>query len=480
MAPPAWSPSACDPSEANRHRRPRTVTTGGGPITEPVLEPLELLTELVRIPSVTGDAGREGEVAEVLRSRLDRAGMTTEVLTSPAGRPSLVGRIEGPTDRPPLVLVSHSDVVPVEPDAWTHDPFGGEVHDGQLWGRGSLDMKGIAVAHVEAAVALAGGAAAPSREVIVVVVPDEEAGGGEGAGWLLEEHPDRAGFREGAPPPDALGEGGFGLADVVRRPILPIVVGEKAPVRVTARARGESGHGSLPPAEQAIRGLVRFVDSVSGSRTARLHPVVREQLDELAAAADGPQRRALRLLSGTAGAALVRAAAPAVRSLSPALGAVLADTVTPTHLDAGYAANVVPGGAEARFDARLLPDTDVEELLAWLRRVGRRHRVDVEVTSRDGGPVSPRGELFDVLHSVSAGLPDDPVPVVSLTPGVTDLRYWRRRGATAYGWMPLVLTRDQLAGFHGRDERVPVEGFRTAVDAVVSAVHLAATDGRPT
>jgi acetylornithine deacetylase/succinyl-diaminopimelate desuccinylase-like protein len=438
---------------------------------------LDLLAELVRIPSITGDAGREGEVAERLRSRLDAAGLSTEVVVSPGGRPTLLGRIEGPTDRPPLVLVSHSDVVPVEPDAWTHDPFGAEVHDGQLWGRGTLDMKGIAVAHVEAAVALATGDLTPTREVVVVVVPDEEAGGGEGAAWLLEAHPDRAGFREGAPPPEALGEGGFGLADVLARPIVPIVVGEKAPVAVTARAAGESGHGSLPPADQAIRGLARFVDTVAGARTPRLHPVVREQLAELGTASRGAQQRGLQLLAGPAGPALIRAAAPAVRALSPAFGALLADTVTPTHLDAGYAGNVVPGRAEARFDARLLPDTDVGELRTWLRRTGRRHGVEVELGRLEGGPVSPRGGLFGVLEAVSADLAGGPVPVVSLTPGVTDLRYWRRRGATAYGWMPLVLTRDQLAGFHGRDERVPVAGFESAVEAMVRAVHLAATAG---
>lgn len=439
------------------------------------MEPLELLADLVRIPSVTGDAEREGQVAERLRSRLDGAGLATEIVTSPAGRPTLLGRIEGPRDRPPLVLVSHSDVVPVEPDAWTHEPFGARIHDGQLWGRGSLDMKGIAVTHAEAAAALAAGGTAPDREVIVVVVPDEEAGGGEGAAWLLDAHADRAGFRDGAPPPDVLGEGGYGLADVLSRPVMPIVVGEKVPVRVTARAAGEAGHGSLPPTRQAIGHLVRFVDAVAGPRTARLHPVVREQFAELGAAADGPQQRALRLLSGPAGPALVRAAATVVRSRSPAIGALLADTLTPTYLEAGYAGNVVPGRAEARFDARLLPDTDVDELLAWLRRVGRRLEVEVELGRVDAGPVSGRGPLFDVLATVSSDLAGEPAPVVSLTPGVTDLRFWRRRGATAYGWMPLVLTGDQLAGFHGRDERIPVDGFQAAVDAMARAVRLAAT-----
>jgi acetylornithine deacetylase/succinyl-diaminopimelate desuccinylase-like protein len=436
---------------------------------------LELLAALVRVPSVNPPGDGEADVAEAIRAPLADAGLETEILVSPAGRPSLVARLAGPTDRPPLVLCSHSDVVPVEADAWTHDPFGGEVHEGSLWGRGTLDMKGVAVLHAGAAVSLATSGATPDRELIVLVVADEEAGGDEGAGWLLEAQPARAGFRDGAPPPEVLGEGGFGLAGVLERPLMPIVVGEKSPVGVRARATGDSGHGSLPPDEQAIVNLARFVRAVSGPRPARLHPVVREQLTELAAAAQGPTKRLLQILASGAGGAAVRVLAPRVRAASPAIGAVLSDTLTPTELQAGYKQNVVPGAAEAGFDARLLPDSDVDALLGWLQRTGRRHGVTVEATRREPSPVSPRGALFDLLAEVSADLPDAPLPVASLTPGVTDLRFFRQRGATAYGWVPLVLTRDEVATFHGRDERVPVEPFRRATTAMDVAVARACT-----
>jgi acetylornithine deacetylase/succinyl-diaminopimelate desuccinylase-like protein len=439
---------------------------------------LELLADVVRIPSVNPPAAEapdaEEQVAERLRVPLAGAGLDTAILRSPGGRPSLLARLPGPTDRPPLVLVSHTDVVPVEPSAWRQDPFGAAVIDGELWGRGSLDMKGIAVMHVAAVVALATSGRTPAREVVVAAVADEEAGGAEGARWLLREHPDRVGFRDGAPPPEALGEGGFGLSGVVARDLLPIVVGEKAPLRLRARASGAAGHGSLPPTDQAIRHLAAFVGAATGPRTPRLHPVVRDLFATLAEAADGAQARLFRLVSGPAGPVAVRALAPLLRARGGAIGHLVADSITPTVLRAGYAANVVPGEAEVTLDARLLPDTDPSTVVRELAAVGRHHRVTVEELHRCPSPTSRRGALFDTLAAVSAGLAEAPLPVASLTPGTTDLRWWRRCGATAYGWAPVVLDPGQLAGFHGHDERIPVDGFERGVEAMAEAVTRAA------
>jgi acetylornithine deacetylase/succinyl-diaminopimelate desuccinylase-like protein len=436
--------------------------------------PIDLLAQLIRIPSVNPDGEGEGPVAELLRHRLDAAGLTTSIETSPGGRPSLVARLEGPTDVAPLVLLSHTDVVPVEPDAWRHDPFGGEVVDGELWGRGALDMKGVAVLHAEAVAALAASGASPAREVLVVAVADEEAGGAEGAKWLVDERPGLVGLREGSPPPEVLGEGGFGLSGVLERPVMPIVRGEKAPLGVRARATGTPGHGSMPPADQAIRRLLAFVERVTGPRAPRVHPVMAEHLAALAAATSGPERRVLQLLAGRGGSAAARVLAPVLRARSPVLGQLLADSVTPTMLDAGYKVNVVPGEATATFDCRLLPDTDPDEVLDELGRAGAPH-VEVEELHRRPTVTSAGGALFDMLAAASAAMSDAPVPVPSLTPGVTDLRFLRAAGATCYGWVPLVLSPEQLATFHGTDERVPVDRFEEAVAVMTDVVARVAT-----
>jgi acetylornithine deacetylase/succinyl-diaminopimelate desuccinylase-like protein len=437
------------------------------------------LAELVRVPSVNpierGDPDGEAQVAELLRAPMAAAGLETEIVVSPGGRPSLLARVPGPTDVAPLVLVSHLDVVPVEEGAWSRDPFGGEVADGQLWGRGTLDMKGIAVMHAEAVEALATSGATPNREVVIVAVADEEAGGAEGAGWLTRDHPDRVGLRDGAPPPDVLGEGGFGLSGLLPRALMPIVVGEKSPLWIRARAIGAPGHGSLPPTDQAIRNLARFVEDVSGPRPAHLHPVMREQFARFGALADGAAARLFRLLAGRGGEVAVRALAPVLRARAGVVGHLLADTITPTEIRGGYAHNVVPGEAEVGFDCRLLPDTDPDEVVHELADAGRRRGVAVEEVHRWSSPTSPTGALSDAIAEVSAALPEAPVPVTSLTPGTTDLRFWRSAGACAYGWAPVVLSPEQVATFHGHDERIPVRGFEHAVTAMTEVVRRVAS-----
>jgi acetylornithine deacetylase/succinyl-diaminopimelate desuccinylase-like protein len=202
---------------------------------------------------------------------------------------------------------------------------------------------------------------------------------------------------------------------------------------------------------------------------------MRANLARLAAASDGAQQRLFGLLSGRAGSAALRALAPAIRARSATLGHLLADTITPTQLTAGYATNVVPGAAEAVFDARLLPDTDPDEVLSWLRAVGRRDDVEVAELHRWASPVSAPGRLFDLLAELSEGLPGAPVSAPSLSPGMTDLRWLRARGATAYGWAPVVLTPELLATVHGHDERVPVDQLVAAQAAMDELVRRACT-----
>lgn len=434
---------------------------------------LEFLSQLVRIDS-TNPPGNEGPVVEVLESRLGAAGFKTRVLMSPAGRPNLVARLEGPTDRPALVLLSHTDVVGVEATGWSRDPFGGEVADGALWGRGALDMKGIQATHVEAAVALAENAAQTNREVIVCAVADEEAGGEEGAGWLTRDHAAEVGFAEGRPPPEVLGEAAYGLSGILDRPIMPIVLGEKTAVWLHLQARGDPGHGSLPPARQAPANLVATLDAVTGYRSARVHPVMREQFATLAQHCSGARRAAFKALASGGASVAAKTLGPKLRGTG-AIGALVADTVTLTMMNSGYKHNVVPGEASADLDCRLLPDTDADGFVSSVRKVAARRNVYVDVRGRHSGPVSVRSSLYDALQSASQQAWPDCIVVPSLTPGFTDVRYFRRLGATGYGWVPLVLSLELLSTVHGHDERIPVEGFDRAVQAMSRLVQTACT-----
>lgn len=438
------------------------------------MEPLELLRQLLRIRSVN-PSGDHGTVAEVVGTYLADAGLRTKVLASPAGHSNLIARIEGPTDRPALVLLSHSDVVPVEEQRWSRDPFGAELVDGFVWGRGALDMKSITVMHAVAAARMAAGGATPDREVVVALVADEEAGGDQGARWLLDEHPELLGFGDRRSAPEVIGEGAYGIDAGLSRPVLPIAVGEKTAVWFDVAATGDSGHGALPPAQQAIRNLAAILDEIAGFGTPRLHPVIREQFATLATAASGSTAAIFRGLASPAGAVLVRALAGRLREAG-ALGLLLSDSITPTTIAAGYKSNVVPGEASASFDSRLLPDTDIPQFIASLQeRAGARGGHVTNVTQKGHGPVSGEGPLFDILHAASAQVADAGLPTASLSPGITDLRFFRARGAAAYGWTPLVLPTELLATIHGHDERIPVNGFERAVTVLSDVVRLAAS-----
>ncbi|MGH2752469.1 MAG: M20/M25/M40 family metallo-hydrolase [Actinomycetota bacterium] len=432
---------------------------------------IELLQELIRLDT-TNPPGQEGPAAELLEARLASAGLEGEILMSPGGRPSLVARLPGPQDRSALVLLSHTDVVGVEEDKWSHDPFGGAIDDGFIWGRGAIDMKSIAVMHAEAVMALAASGETIEREIIFVSVADEEAGGLEGAEWLVPAHPEKVGLRAGGPAPEILGEGAFGITGVLDVPVIPVALGEKSALWISLRARGEPGHGSIPPARTALHNLTRFVNEVARDGAARVHPVMREQFGILAAKTTGSRRRAFQALASSAGPAVARVLRP--RLDSRVLAATLADTVTPTMLSAGYKTNVVPGEATGSLDVRLLPDTDPGKFVADLRRRGVKHDVHVEVGNQCISPVSDKTALYDIITELSKQIAPGAVVVPSITPGTTDVRVFRRAGAGGYGWAPLVLTPEVFATIHGHDERVEVAGFERAVELVTQAVRRAA------
>jgi acetylornithine deacetylase/succinyl-diaminopimelate desuccinylase-like protein len=436
--------------------------------------PVDLLQDLLRARTVN-PPGDEEAAATVLEAYLSDAGLETEILVSPGGRSNLIARLDGPHDRPALVLLSHSDVVPVEEGSWTHDPFGGELHDGYIWGRGALDMKSIAVMHGVAVAELARSGRAPTREVIVVSLADEESGGGEGARWVIDEHPDRVGLGDERPPPEVLGEGAYGLTGILERPVMPVALGEKTAVWFDVIARGDSGHGALPPEEQALVNLAALTGQIAGFGVPRVHPVMREQFSALAGVASGTTAVVFRALASPAGGVVARTIAPRLRRAG-ALGLLLSDSVTPTQMAGGYKSNVVPAEARASFDSRLLPDTDIEGFIASVDEKARRHGgLVANVKHKRQGPVSSKGPLFENLEQVSRELAPDAVAAVSLSPGITDVRFFRARGATGYGWCPLFLTPELLATIHGHDERIGTEDFEKAVTAMSNVVLRAST-----
>jgi acetylornithine deacetylase/succinyl-diaminopimelate desuccinylase-like protein len=415
-------------------------------------------------------AGDDAACAELVAEHLRGSGLEPRLLASDPARPNVVARLRSGTDAPPLMLSAHLDVVPAEPERWTHPPFAAEVHDGWVWGRGAVDMKHMAAMSLVAVRLLAASGRPLRRDVIVSAVADEEDGCAHGSAFLVAEHPDevRAGY--------VLGEvGGFTL-HLGPQPVYPVQVAEKGVCWIRATAHGATGHGSMPRGDNAVVRLAAFLDRLGSTKLPVHRSAALEQFVAALAATQGqPARSVLPLLlqPQVSGALtdLLKLRDPGVARM---LDAVVRNTATPTMLTAGTRVNVIPGSASANLDGRIAVGSSEEELLAELRRLAGPH-VDLEVV-KGGRPPSEHPvdtEVFDAIAAVVAQHHPGAVAVPTITPGFTDAHFWAQLGATCYGFSPVRLEPGGVSFgdlFHGDDERIPIDGFVAGLQMLTDVV----------
>jgi acetylornithine deacetylase/succinyl-diaminopimelate desuccinylase-like protein len=425
-----------------------------------------LLAGLIRIDT-SNPPGGERPAAERCAEELRKDGLDPLLLEGAPGRTNLICRWAGTGERAPLMLAAHLDVVPAG-DGWDHPPFGAELHDGFLWGRGAVDMKHHAAAGVAVLRALARARRRLARDVLLVLVADEEAGCTWGSEWLVANHPEqvRAEF--------ALGEiGGFTLRLGGTR-FYPVQVAQKGAVWIRVRARGEAGHGAMPRESAAIGRLAGALARLAATHLPFHAPrPTREFVEAVARHQGGARGLAMKALLSPALAPRILARLPD-RSLARSLHAVLANTATPTILRAGAKLNVIPSLAEADLDARALPGDEGAALLAELRAV-MGDEVELEVV-RALPALEARSDtpLFAALaDAIRRGDPDG-VPVPYMIPGYTDGFAFAKNGTVWYGFAPVQLP--DVPGlkfadlYHAANERIPVEGFRWGVRVLLDAV----------
>ena len=422
-------------------------------------EVAELLQAMIRNACVndgTAESGHEERNARLLRSMLEVPGIELEVHEAAPGRSSLVARIDG-TDRatPSLMLLGHTDVVPANPDDWTRDPFGGELVDGEVWGRGAVDMLNLTAAMAVATRRLAEGGFRPRGDLVFVGVADEEALGQLGAGWLTEHLAEHV--RTDYLVTEA---GGFPMPtpDGVR---LPVITGEKGVFWCTLTVRGTPGHGSQP-----LRTDNAVVKAAAIVRRLEEHSVPAEIHDAWRRFVEGiglPPEIAQPLLDPDRIDDFCRQL-PAL-GLARQAHACTHTTVAPTILHSGTKVNVIPDRAQLDLDIRGLPGWDVPEVEAMLREAIGDLAGDVEFTWHftDPASTSPTDTpLWDALEVVARQAYPDARCVPFLTVGATDARFFRKLGTVAYGF-GLFSTRltfeDYATMFHGVDERVDVESL---------------------
>ncbi|HEY8491060.1 MAG TPA: M20/M25/M40 family metallo-hydrolase [Dehalococcoidia bacterium] len=428
------------------------------PWDEVTQEAASYLRELIRIDT-SNPPGNEEPAARFLGEVLQREGIPVQYYESAPGRLNLAARLQGDGRGKPFVLLSHTDVVPVQREFWQEDPFGGVVKDGVIWGRGALDMKGMGVMELLAVLLLKRTGAALNRDVVYLAVADEEAASQYGAEWLEREHPEllEADY--------VLNEGGYGHLQFLghRGPVFACAPGEKGPLWLKLRAEGEPGHGSVPHRNNALERLVRALARVADwRRDLHVVPEMRRVFQTL--------REQAGLRDGEAGSLEALAERHAV------VRAWLTDTVSITGCRSGVKHNVIPADAEATLDVRLLPDTDPERFVQRLRDVIDDPQVQVEVVYQSSTPTSStQTALYDVIEAVTRERVEGALVLPLISTGFTDSRVFRKHGVPAYGFIPALLDASELATIHGHNERLSIENLAFGTQVLYEVVRRVCT-----
>jgi len=409
---------------------------------------VELLRDLIRFDT-SNPPGAEAPMIRHVESLLDAHGIETTVLARDPARPNLIARIPGARDAPPLLLYGHADVVPVVDQQWSHDPFGGTVSDGAVWGRGALDMKGGIAMMLSALLRVQREEVVPAGDLILAIVSDEEGDGGCGAEWLVEHH---AAHFEGVR--HAIGEfGGFSM-ELGGTRFYPIQVSEKQKCWLRASIHGDGGHGALIHRNTAMGALGKFLTTLTEVRLPVHLTKPSEQMILALARGMGAKRWALYgLLQPRLADRVLRFMGDDGAAFAP----LLRHTANPTVVHGGSATNVIPSKVDVEVDGRLLPGYRPADLIGELRAVVGRE-VDIEVIRFDPGPPVIDMTLFETLARVIREADPAGVPIPMLLSGVTDARFFARLGIQTYGFLPMRLPRDFAFPklLHAADERIPI------------------------
>ena len=426
--------------------------------------PVELLQALLRFDT-SNPPGHERACLEYVAGLLEDTGVEPVFYARDPERPNLVARLQGRGEAPPLLLYGHVDVVPAAGSGWQHPPFTGELVDGEVWGRGALDMKGGVAMILAALLRVRREAFTPAGDVILVLHSDEETGSEFGARFLIEHHGDLfTGVRY------AISEAGGFTQHIGGRRFYPIQVAEKHSCRLKVTLQGPGGHGSMPPRHTASARLGRLLVALDRKQLpAHLTPAAQRMLRPVADGLPLHERLALRalLVPGLTGTML-----KLLRGEARNLGPLLQNTVAATIIRAGESWNVVPGEASVELDGRLLPGQRPEDLLAELKGL-LPEGAEVEIV-QTGPPAAgePDLALLPLLTTILTEADPDALPFPMLSPGITDARFYASLGIQTYGFLPMRLPPHiSFDLIHSSDERVTAAAIEFGADALHQLLH---------
>jgi acetylornithine deacetylase/succinyl-diaminopimelate desuccinylase-like protein len=422
-------------------------------------DPVALLSEYLRIDTSNPPGDCRG-AAELLCGALRAEGLSPVTFGAKPEKPNVLCHVGG-TEEPGLVLIHHMDVVPARAQEWSVPPFSAEVRDGFLYGRGTLDTKGLGASHWCAALRAAK-AGILRRKLFLVANADEEVGGGEGAEYFVRNLPFPIGAAFG------MNEGGVGVRDVFGAggKFFLLNMWEKGPVWMKLSASGRAGHGSRPSGKDAPARLARAMARVAECREpARLTEPVRDMLRVLRA--KGYLDLDIDALRGGADEA---AALDALVGRFSEIDPLLRNTFAVTTLSAGFKPNVIPSSAEGTIDARIVPGEEPSAVADRLRRMVADLDVSVEILFAEKPNGSPMGPLYMAMEAAVLAVHPDAVVLPYMCTGFTDSRFFRSIGIPTYGLMPLLLAREEHGKIHGVDERIPLDGIGEMTEIIYKLI----------
>lgn len=425
------------------------------------------LADLIRI-NTTNPPGNEQAAAKYIAGILTKEGLNPELLDLAPGRSAVVCRLRSaalPDPTHAVLLVAHMDVVGVDKSKWTVDPFGAVIKDGYMYGRGSIDDKGMLAANLAAFIALKRSNARVERDIVFLATADEEEFGDASVKMLIARYWDKfaAGF--------SINEGGRILVKNGKVQYVAVQASEKVPVNVSVIARGPSGHASIPTKDNAIVHLASAIAKI-GEYSAPVHftAIVRRYFEQIATIEDDEIAKWIRSLDTPDRG---EHAQRVISDTNPLWNAMLRDTIAPTVLSAGVRSNVIPSEARANLNVRLLPGDTINVLIGELTKLVNDPQVRFEVQP-DAGLAAPPSSLENDFYATISKVAAQEFPGAPVLPfmsaGATDSAQLRLHNVQAYGVSPFPLTDEDSRRAHGDDERIPLASFEKGVNFMTRLV----------
>lgn len=423
-------------------------------------EAVGFLSDLVKMDT-SNPPGNETQAAKYIQQVFAREGIQAELIEDVPGRASVVARLKGNGSKKPLLLMGHTDVVPVDRSHWTVDPFGGVVKDGILYGRGALDDKAMVATNMEVFLLLHRLKVPLARDVIFLAEASEEASSPAGMKMLVEKHWDKLECEF------ALNEGGGALVENGKVKYIGVGAAEKLPRGIVLRAAGSSGHGSVPRPDNAVVHLAAAVAKAGTWTTpSRLNEITKTFFERLATISPPEEAQWYRNV-------LDPAVQEKLRVQKPSYYSMLRTSVVPTMLKAGIKSNVIPPTAEATLDVRALPDEDLPKFRQMLADQINDPQVQVVAANEalsmvPSPPSSLHTEMFTALENAQKQVFPEAITLPNMTTGATDSSFLRAKGVNAYG-LSVPRTDDETRTVHGNDEHVHADQLGRFVQFVYAA-----------